>query len=61
MKLTTRLSAFFLASLAIVLVGFSVALFVSARIYLHRQVDDRLASALAVLSAAAEVHPDGVE
>ncbi len=61
MRLATRLSAFFLAALAIVLAGFSAALYVSARVYLHRQVDDRLAAGLAVLAAAAEVQPDGVE
>ena len=61
MKLTTRLSAFFLVALAVVLVGFSTALYVSAAIYLHRQVDDRLKSALAVLAAATEIHPEGVE
>jgi signal transduction histidine kinase len=61
MSLTGRFSALFLAALGLALVGFSVALYVSARIYLARQLSDRLSSALAVLAAAAEIHPDGVE
>ncbi len=61
MRLSTRLSAFFLGALAVVLAGFSMALFASAWSYLHRQVDERLDAALAVLAAAAEIHPDGVE
>src|SRR6516165_8866505 len=61
MSLTTRLSAFFLAALALVLVGFSLTLYGLARVYLYRQVDERLAAALDTLSAAAEVERDGVE
>jgi signal transduction histidine kinase len=61
MSLTGRFSALFLSALALVLVGFSTVLYVSARIYLDRQVGDRLTAALAILSAAAELHPDGVE
>lgn len=61
MSLSTRFSAFFLAALGLVLVGFSAALYVSARAYLHRQVGERLSTSLAVLAAAAEIHPGGVE
>ena len=61
MSLTGRFSALFLSALAVVLVGFSTVLYVSARIYLDRQVGNRLASALAILAAAAEIHADGVE
>ena len=61
MTLATRLSAFFLAALAAVLVGFSTALFVSAWGYLNSQVDERLDAALAVLAAAVEISPAGVE
>ncbi len=61
MRLSTRLSAFFLGALAIVLAGFSATLYASARSYLHRQVDERIDGALAVLAAAAEIHPDAVE
>jgi signal transduction histidine kinase len=61
MSLTGRFSALFLAALGVVLVAFSTALYVSARVYLGRQVEDRLGAALAVLAAAAEVHVDGIE
>jgi two-component system, OmpR family, sensor kinase len=61
MTLASRLSGFFLAALAIVLVGFSSALFVLANDHLQRQVDERLNAALATLAAAAEIGPDGVE
>jgi heavy metal sensor kinase len=61
MTLTSRLSVFFLAALAVVLVGFSTTLFILARTYLHRQVDERLAFALETLSAALEAGPQGVE
>jgi heavy metal sensor kinase len=59
--LTTRLSLYFLASLAAVLVAFSVALYVLADRHLHRQLDDRLAASAHTLASAAEVEPDGVE
>jgi heavy metal sensor kinase len=61
MTLTSRLSVFFLGALAFVLVGFSLSLYLLAHLYLHRQVDDRLESALNTLTAAAEMRPDGVE
>jgi two-component system OmpR family sensor kinase len=61
MTLTTRLSLFFLGALAAVLIGFSATLYSLARTYLHRQIDDRLEAALNVLSATAEVKPNGVE
>jgi signal transduction histidine kinase len=61
MTLVTRLSAFFLAALALVLVGFSASLYLLARAYLDRQVDDRLSAALETLAAATEVDPDGLE
>ena len=52
MSLTTRLSAFFLAALALVLAGFSGdAVPAGAARYLHRQVDERLAAALDTLAA----------
>ena len=41
MTLTTRLSVFFLATLALVLAGFSATLYGLAHTYLHRQMDDR--------------------
>lgn len=61
MTLTTRLSLFFLAALACVLVTFSAALYLLAHRHLHRQLDDRLLAAARTLASAAEVEPDGVE
>ena len=61
MTLTFRVSAFFLSTLALVLVAFSLGIFLLARIYLLNQVDARLDSALATLSAAAETTEEGVE
>jgi two-component system OmpR family sensor kinase len=61
MSLTRRFSALFLGVLCLVLVGFSTAIYFSAQVYLDRQIRERLEAALAVLAAAAEIHPDGVE
>jgi heavy metal sensor kinase len=61
MSLTGRFSALFLGALGLVLIVFSTVLYLSARIYLDRRVRDRLDASLAVLAAAAEIHPDGVE
>lgn len=61
MTLTKRLSLFFLAALATVLVAFSVALYLLADRHLHRQVGDRLAASARTLASAAEIEPDGVE
>jgi two-component system, OmpR family, sensor kinase len=60
-SLTTRVSLFFLGTLALVLAGFSVTLYALARGHLHRQDDERLRAALDTLAAAAEVTPEGVE
>ena len=61
MTLTTRLSRFFLTTLAVVLVAFSATLYLLADRHLNRQLDDRLESAARTLSAGIEVEPDGVE
>ncbi len=61
MKLADRLSLFFLAALAVVLVGFSVALDLLAAGHLEAQADERLAGAMRAVTAAVEVHPDEVE
>jgi heavy metal sensor kinase len=61
MTLAARLSAFFLAALALVLVGFSASLYLLARAYLDRQADDRLTAALETLAAATDVDPAGLE
>jgi two-component system, OmpR family, sensor kinase len=60
-SLTTRVSLFFLGTLALVLAGFSVTLYALAQAHLHRQDDERLRAALDTLAAAAEVTPEGVE
>jgi signal transduction histidine kinase len=57
MSLTSRISAFFLAALALVLMGFSLSLYLVAQSYLYQKTKDRLASALDTLAAAAEVKP----
>jgi heavy metal sensor kinase len=61
MTLASRLSLFFLGTLAAVLVGFSLGLYGLARSHLNRQVHERLQAALAVLAAAAEIEPDGID
>src|SRR5262245_46761353 len=61
MTLTTRLLMFYLGSLAVLMAGFSAALYVVARAHLYRQADQRLDAALNTLGAAVEVAPDGVE
>ena len=61
MTLTNRLNLFFLGTLAVVLIGFSVALYVLAEQHLIRQLDDQLGAATRTLASAAEVDPDGVE
>lgn len=61
MSLTTRLSAVFLASLAVVLLGFSLVLFLLVRHHLSEQLDARLQSGMQTLVAAIEVHPNDVE
>jgi heavy metal sensor kinase len=60
MSLTARLSAFFLGALALVLVGFSAALYGLARSELYRKLDDRLTSALDILAGAVEVDEQGL-
>ncbi len=57
MSLTNRFSALLLATLGLTLIGFATALFVSSKIYLNRQVDDRLAAILAVLNACVDPKP----
>jgi heavy metal sensor kinase len=55
------LSLFFLGALALVLVGFSVTLYLLARTHLYRQSDERLEAALDTLVAAVEIETDGLE
>ncbi len=61
MTLATRLSLFFLGTLAAVLLGFSVLLYWLAATHLHRQLDERVDAVVRVLSAAAEIEEGGVE
>ena len=61
MSLATRLSAFFLIALALVLTGFSVSLYLLARTYLVRQFDERLEQALDTLEASVDIEPGGLE
>ncbi len=61
MTLTTRLSLFFLSTLAVVLLGFSMGLYWLADQYLYRQSLERLDAVLGTLSAAFDVGPEGVE
>jgi heavy metal sensor kinase len=61
LKLTTRLLLFFLATLALVLAGFSTTLYFLASSHLHQQSEERLEAALNTLAAAAELAPEGVE
>jgi heavy metal sensor kinase len=61
MSLTTRLSAFFLSALALVLVGFALTLYLLARIYLYRQLDERLSASLNTLAAVVENEDGGLE
>src|SRR6516165_3114116 len=61
MRLSTRLSLFFSSGLALVLLGFSIALYALAWSYLHRQADERLEAAMNTLLAAVESGPGGLE
>ena len=46
MTLTTRLLLYFLGTLALVLVGFSTALYILATFHLNRQTEDRIEAML---------------
>ena len=61
MSLATRLSGFFLAALALVLGGFSVTLYLLAGSLFQRHLDERLVTALDILSASADVESEEVE
>lgn len=61
MSLTNRLSLFSLTALALVLAGFSTALYVLAARHLHTQANQRLEAAMQTLVASTEIFPDHVE
>ncbi len=52
MKLATRVSAFFLAALAVVVVAFSITLYLLARAYLQHDLDEHLGIALDALATS---------
>jgi hypothetical protein len=55
MTLTNRFLTFLLIVLFIVLTGFTLTLYLLARSYLHREVDDRLNTAIVTLTASIEI------
>lgn len=61
MTLVSRVSAFFLAALAVALAGYSAAFYAISRNYLYQQFDSQLHNALEVLSASVEIEPDDVK
>jgi len=61
MSLITRVSAFFLVALALVLAGFSITLYLLASTHLYREADNRQEAILNMLVAAANVDSEGVE
>jgi signal transduction histidine kinase len=61
LTLTARLSVFVLALLGIVLLGFSLTLYLLSGQYLHGQVDERLDGTLSALSGACEQTRYGLE
>jgi signal transduction histidine kinase len=60
-SLVSRISAFFLAFLALILLGFSVTLYLLARTHFQRDLDERLMVALDGLTVAAEIEPGHIE
>jgi two-component system OmpR family sensor kinase len=60
-KLAKRISLFFLAALAVVLVGFSGSIYYFAHSHLMRQLDAVTEAALDTLNAAIETGPQGLE
>ncbi len=60
MSLTNRFSTLLLVTLALTLAGFSTALVASSRIYLDRQVDDRLTAIFTLLNTCVEAKPGWV-
>jgi heavy metal sensor kinase len=61
MTLTNRLTLFFLASLAVVLAGFSAALYSLERVQLTHRLTERVTSTVDTLYSVAESEPDGLE
>jgi heavy metal sensor kinase len=61
MSLAARVSGFFLVTLAVVLAGVSVTLYLLTSAHLHRDLDERLGLALDSLAASVDVDPGRVE
>jgi heavy metal sensor kinase len=61
MSLATRLTAFFLGALALLLGGFATTLYLVERSTLNRRVDEHLDAAMHTLVAAVEFTPKGLE
>jgi heavy metal sensor kinase len=61
MTLTTRLTAFFLVALAVLLAGFSITLYLLARMHWLHRIDDRLRGCISLLSAAVDTDEHGLE
>src|SRR4051812_24512902 len=61
MRLATRISMFFLAALAVVLIGFSASIYWLVYSHLYRRTDERSAAAVDTLTAAIESGPTGLE
>jgi heavy metal sensor kinase len=61
MTLSARLSVFSLAALALVLAGFSTALYLAAGVQADRTADQRLGTSLAVLAAMVEDESGGLD
>ena len=61
MTLVTRVSLFFLGTLAVTLGGFSATLYLIVAGYLDRHLDQQLESALVALIASVEIEADAVE
>lgn len=61
MSLTTRLSAYFLTALALMLLGFSLVVYLLVRRHLVAQTNQRMESAMQTIVAAIEVHASDVQ
>lgn len=61
MSLAARVSGFFLATLALVLAGVSVTLYLLTSAHLHRDLDERLGLALDSLATSVEVDPGRID
>lgn len=61
MTLTTRLTAFLIATVAAVLIGFSLSLYLLTQAQLHHELDARAEAYRGMLYASVEFEPNGLE